>query len=600
MMTEIFITVLNMSLTASYCIAIVILLRFLLKKQPKILSYLLWSVVLFRMLCPFSFTSSFSLLPMNAEIALQEHLTERQTAKNVLEHDMNAGTVQKPEEQSGVGGAAPAEQSGRGLVSGAQTVLTACAWIWLAGAGMFVFYGVFSAYRLKKFLHKAVCVEANIYEAEKISSPFVFGILRPRIYLPAGLTAQEREYVVEHERVHAARKDYLMKILAWFARCIHWFNPLAWLFFALLENDMEMSCDEAVIGRLGMEAKENYSRALLSLSCDKIGVGGCPPAFGEGSVKDRVRNVLIYRRRASVVVAAFAVILIVMIAGLALNPAGRKLGDEEAEELLRLGEKDQFVNDYANAWCIRNGENLVKFYIDEDTALRCVPMMEKEDGVYTYGFSSPWPYEFWRTIPTGEGKDEGTSEIRYYAWTSDPHVSVWKEEITFSKTDSGASDGVEPHSGYRVTDSKLTYYDNIASETEYMDAYWGDGAYHFVDYVENGFVEAINFQTADDMENGGTDRNAVYRNPETAAEYMMNLTGGKGTVQTASNGTAIVEYTFADGSSVLIPMMDVNFEGRTGNSQQDEMEEDGQTGTQRAANNEVWILDLDAWNAGAP
>ena len=114
MMTEIFITVLNMSLTASYCIAIVILLRFLLKKQPKILSYLLWSVVLFRMLCPFSFTSSFSLLPMNAEIALQEHLTERQTAKNVLEHDMNAGTVQKPEEQSGVGGRG-AKRTGIGI-----------------------------------------------------------------------------------------------------------------------------------------------------------------------------------------------------------------------------------------------------------------------------------------------------------------------------------------------------------------------------------------------------------------------------------------------------------------------------------------------------
>lgn len=133
-----------------------------------------------------------------------------------------------------------------------------------------------------------------------------------------------------------------------------------------------------------------------------------------------------------------------------------------------------------------------------------------------------------------------------------------------------------------------------------MDAYWGDGAYHFADYVERGFVEAINFQTEYDMENNADDRNAVYRSPETAAEYIMNLSDGAGTAQTASNGTAIVEYTFADGSSVLIPMTDANYDGRTGNSQQDGTEEESQKGMERAVNQEVWILDLDVWNAGAP
>lgn len=599
MITAIFTTILNMSLTASYCVVAVVLLRFLLKRQPKILSYLLWSVVLFRMLCPFSFTSSFSLLRMDIDMISQENLMERRWQPDAPEQDLNAEAVDKPvQEAGGVAMLLKAEKELHTL-SGAQIFLMVGAWVWLAGAVLFVVYGVFSAYRLKRFLRAAVCVEGNIYEAEKIPSPFVFGIIRPRIYLPVGLTAQERGYVVEHERIHAARKDYLVKILAWFARCIHWFNPLAWLFFALMENDMEMSCDEAVLRKLGMEVKEEYSRALLSLSCDTTRIGGCPPAFGEGSVKDRVRNVLIYRKRASVVVAVFAVILIVMIAGLALNPAEGKRGAKEAEELLRLGEKDRFVNDYANVWCSRDGENLVKFYIDEETALRSVPMLEKEDGVYSYGFSSPWPYGFWRTIPTGEGTDEGTAEIRYYAWTSDPHVSVWKEEITFVKTEAGGGSTADD-SGYRVTDSRLTYYNSIASEAEYMDAYWGDGAYHFADYVENGFVESINFQTADDMENGEADRNAVYRMPETAAEYIMNLTGGSGTAQTASNGTAVVEYTFADGSSVLIPMMDANFDGRTGNVHQEEMGEDALTGAQRAVKNELWILDLDVWNAGAP
>ena len=251
--------------------------------------------------------------------------------------------------------------------------------------------------------------------------------------------------------------------------------------------------------------------------------------------------------------------------------------------------------DYANAWCNRDGEALVKLYVDEDTAFANLPMLEKAGGKYTFGFSSPWPDEFWRTIPTGEGTDEGTAEIRYYAWTSDPHVAVWKEEISFVKTET-----VDPvtASSYRVTDSTLTYLDSIASEAEYMDAYWGDGAYHFVYYEESGFVDAINYQTEYDSENGESDRNAVYREPESAAAYIMNLTGGTSTADTASNGTAIVEYTFADGSRVLIPMIDANFDART--SSVDQTADENPAEPPNAVNNEVWILDVHVWNTGAP
>ncbi|MDE6740376.1 MAG: hypothetical protein K2K07_14935, partial [Lachnospiraceae bacterium] len=153
-------------------------------------------------------------------------------------------------------------------------------------------------------------------------------------------------------------------------------------------------------------------------------------------------------------------------------------------------------------------------------------------------------------------------------------------------------------SSYRVTGSTLTYLDSIASEAEYMDAYWGDGAHHFVDYMENGFVDAINYQTEYDSENGESDRNAVYRDPETAAAYIMNLTGGTSTAETASNGTSIVEYTFADGSSVLIPMIDANFDART--SSVDGTADEDPAQSLNAVNNEVWILDVHVWNAGAP
>ena len=591
-LTEVFMIILNMSLTASYCIAAVLVLRLFLKKQPKIFSYLLWSVVLFRLLCPVSFSSSFSLLRMDTNVISRENLTARQMTEHTAGQETGEHPEQMTEDQNeeteAVSQTAQAGQRGATRI---QTVLAVAAWVWFTGMALWIAYGVWSAYRLCRFLKKAVCVEDDLYEAEGISSSFVLGILRPRIYLPAGLSGEEREFVLAHERVHAARKDYLVKILAWLARCIHWFNPLAWLAFALMENDMEMSCDEAVVRRMGMEVKQDYSRALLTLSSETTKIGSYPPAFGEGRVKDRVRNILSYRKRALMTVALLAVLLLVVVAGLSLNP--RK--NDEAEEHLRLGEKDTLVMDYANAWCNRDGETLVKLYVDEDTAFANLPMLEKAGGEYTFGFSSPWPDEFWRTIPTGEGTDEGTAEIRYYAWTSDPHVAVWKEEISFVKTDT-----VDPvtSSSYRVTGSTLTYLDSIASEAEYMDAYWGDGAHHFVDYMENGFVDAINYQTEYDSENGESDRNAVYRDPETAAAYIMNLTGGTSTAETASNGTSIVEYTFADGSSVLIPMIDANFDART--SSVDGTADEDPAQSLNAVNNEVWILDVHVWNAGAP
>lgn len=585
-----------MSLTASYCIAAVVLLRLLLKKQPKLLSYLLWSVVLFRLLCPVTISSSFSLLRMDTNMISQENFADRRTAgAAVWQEDAGALLQDTGNQNAKTDTLAAAAQAERSAGSRTQTLLAAGAWVWFAGMVLLIAYGIRSAYRLRRFLQKAVCVGEGLYEAEGLSSSFVCGMFGPRIYLPAGLTAQERVFVLAHERVHAARKDYLVKLLAWLARCIHWFNPLAWLFFALMENDMEMSCDEAALRKLGMDVRQDYSRALVTLSCETSRIGSCPPAFGEGRVKDRVRNILTYRKRALAAVVLIAAVLLVVVIGLSTNPRE----EDEAKELLRLGDKDTLVMDYANAWCNRDGETLVKLYVDEDTAFANLPMLEKAGGEYTFGMSSPWPDTFWRTVPTGEGKDVGTSEIRYYAWTSDPHVVVWKEEITFVKTENG-NNSEATDSGYRVTESRLTYLDSIASEEEYRDAYWGEGENHFVDYEERGFVDAINYQTEYDVENGDSDRNAVYRSPETAAEYIMNLSGGTATAETASNGTAIVEYTFADGSSVLIPMIDANFDARTNNTEQDSAEHDEQTDLEEAVNQEVWILDVHVWNAGAP
>ena len=589
-MITIFTSILNMSITASYCIVAILILRLFLKKQSKIFSYLLWSVVLFRMLCPVSVASSFSLVRIDTNVVSQADFTQYHAAGNDVNVDMAGTLAQNMDTPSETVEMLTVTETDDGMTLRTR-ILKAGAWIWFAGVVLLIGYGIWTVYRLKHFLKKSVHMESNIYEAEGIASPFVFGVMRPCIYLPPELASGERRYVLEHERVHIARKDYLVKILAWLARCIHWFNPLAWLFFALMERDMEMSCDEAVLRKFGMEAKQDYSRALLALSCDKSKIGGCPTAFGEGGTKERIRNILAYRKRAFATVILITVLSVVIVLGLSVNPVKRDNGRiGEGGEAVSSGEAFQFVTDYVNAWCSRDGNLLVSFYINEDIAFESLPMLEKTEDGYLFGYSSPWPYASQFLITNAERaghvSDDRKADIWYYAWTSDPHVSVWKEEIFFIMTDEG----------YRVTDSSLMYLDSISSLEEYEQAYRIDGEYRFIDYVEDGFVETINVQTEYDRENGESDRNVVYRNPDTAAEWIFNLSGGRCEVSYNSKGQSVVEYTFADGGSVMIPMMDANFNGLTQNGG-DDMAADA---FMPPVNAEVWIPDLAVWNAGAP
>ena len=583
--STIFMKICNMSLTATYCIAAVILVRLLLKKQPKIFSYLLWSVVLFRLLCPVSISGDYSLLRMDTDLISQENFSGFREARIVALLGRDAVTSGDMPEMSegGINDARDVTaESGfyhQGAAESLHKVFTVGGWIWFTGAALLIGYSVLTTLRFRKFLQGAFQVQDNVFAMEGLATPFVFGIVSPRIYLPVHMQAEERRFVLEHEHVHVTRKDYLIKILAWGTVCLHWFNPFVWVAYKLMEKDMEMSCDEAVIRKLGYDVRKEYSNALLSLSCDRLKLGGCPIAFGEGAVKSRVRNILSYHKKAVVTIALMVVLICAIVIGLSMNPVNA--ANVETEEMFR------FVGDYADAFCARDGDALVGMYIDEDTAFEHIVMLDHTDEGYTFGFSSPWPLEYRLVIDVKEGhQDEGTAEIWYYAWTSDPHIAVWREEIQFSKT----SDG------YRVTDSEMKWLNSILNAEEYMEAYWIVDEYWFTDYKENGFVEAINAQTQYDLEAGeGTDRNAMYRNPETAAEWILNLTGGVSElVSTNSNGQATVRYTFADGSDVLIPMYDVNFDGMTASGSDDDLKD------AVFANTQVWIPDLQAWNAKEP
>lgn len=590
-MVEIFKTILGMSLTAVYCIAAVLVLRLLLRKQAKLFSYLLWSVVLFRLLCPVSFTSSYSLLRMDPAVVSGNVFSGGQQAVWQGKGYLSDGTAEEDGSGDAAGTAASLRMVQTREVGIVPKVLAVCARVWMVGVAALFCYGVWTAIRLRRFLSKAQPAaggadggtEENVYEMDGIATPFVFGVIRPHIYLPAHLQPEERRYALAHERVHIARMDHLVKLVFWGAVCLHWFNPFVWLSFRLMESDMEMSCDEMVLKRLGEEVKQEYSRALLSLSCEKAGFHMSPVAFGEGGLKGRIRNILSYQKGRIVTVAVLAVLLCVLAVGLMLNPADRK-----QEEL--TGEKLAFLNTYANTYCERNGDKMVNLYADEETACRSLPYMEKAGERYTFGLSSPWPNEF-RIILTeslgggsGDGRDrENKAEIWYYAWTSDPHVVVWKEELCFAQTKSGRQGG-----DYLVTGSELRYLDSISNRVEFDEAYLIAGEYQFTDYVERGFLESIQFQTEDDRENGGEDRNAAYRSPETAAEWIFNLTGGSAEiVSTDSDGKAVVRYTFADGSDVVLPMYNACYDK---NAKSSETAADGAEAVE-----DVWLPDLAAW-----
>lgn len=567
-MSGIFMTVLNMSFTASYCIAVVIALRLLLRKQPKVFSYLLWGVVLVRLLCPFFPSSSFSLVRVNPQPLSQRHMMGRGFENTDTGNGFALGQDDEITMQDGE--TAYTETAAETDIPEAegtwlQRAVDIAAWIWLAGMTLLLCYSIGTTAALRRSLQGAVFIGENQYTAAGIFSPFVFGLIRPRIYLPEHLPEEERLYVLAHEKVHIARKDYLVKILAYIAVCIHWFNPVVWLAFVLMERDMEMSCDEAVLRKLGMDNKKQYAETLLALSSERGWLQGSPLAFGEGKVKDRIYNVLSYRKKTLLTVAAAAVVLIAAGIGLLLNPVQSGKTDAAEQEKITA-----FVEQYAEANCNRDGAAIAALYEDEERAFadKVDMALEKAGGKYTYGFSSPWPDSYRYEILWEEEK----VNICYYAWTSDPHISVWKEEAHYTKV------GEE----YRIRESSMQFLDSITTGEEFEEAYWINGGHYFADYVENGFVDAIAYQ----IETGASAvDNTVYEKPETAAAHILNLTGGEGRVEGDYAHQAMVRYTFADGSEVMIPMYNALAE-----------KEDGGRNLSGEA---IWIVDTAVWNAGA-
>ncbi|WDV45163.1 M56 family metallopeptidase [Clostridiaceae bacterium M8S5] len=320
-MDQLFLQILDMSITTSYVILFVIVARFLLKKTPKIFSYALWLVVLFRFLCPFSFESIFSLIPANTQTVPQNIMYSNSPQVNsgitVINQVVKSST-------------SASDVSAK--MSSTQFWFTLAELVWVLGVIVLLVYSIFTAIKLYRKLKSAKFISDNIYEVASIKTPFVFGIIKPKIYLPNNLNEHERAYILKHEQTHIKRYDYIVKPLAYFALCIHWFNPLAWVAFFLMCEDMELSCDESVIKQMGSDIKKDYTTSLLSLSTGRRNILTCPLAFGENNTKGRIVNVLNYKKPAFWVTVVAIVAVVVACVGLMSDP-----------------KKEQFtVDDYAN------------------------------------------------------------------------------------------------------------------------------------------------------------------------------------------------------------------------------------------------------------
>ena len=242
-MSNLFSQVLNMSMTGSVVVLLVILARLILKRAPKIFSYALWSVVLFRLLCPMAFTAPVSVLNV-----LKPEVREASESTSVV-YFIPAEVSRNPEFTF-----VPADnQSGRESVQEGESaytrlnLMTAVSYAWITGTGIMILYSVIQYIRLRGKLVGAIAYRGNVYRADYIDTPFVMGIFSPKIYLPSDVPMNERKYIIAHERHHIRRCDHIIKLLAYFALCIHWFNPMVWAAFILAGKDMEMSCDEAMI-----------------------------------------------------------------------------------------------------------------------------------------------------------------------------------------------------------------------------------------------------------------------------------------------------------------------------------------------------------------
>ena len=383
-MNELFLKIINMSISASWLILAVLILRLVLKKAPKWVNVLLWGIVAVRLICPLSFESALSLIPSSETIPLDIEMAA------------------KPTIDSGVPAINSVVNPVLSSFAPPQHVLTSAnplqIWIpilniiWLIGVGALLLYTAVSYWRLCRKVDTAVRYKDNIFQSENVSSPFVLGIIKPRIYLPFNMNGQDLEHVVAHEQAHIRRKDHWWKPLGFLLLTIHWFNPLMWLAYVLLCRDIELACDEKVIKELGNEQRADYMQALVACSVNRRMIAACPLAFGEVGVKERVKSVMNYKKPAFWVIIIAVIICVGVAACFLTNP---KQDRYTLRIVVPAGSQEEFVYTEEEVSTVRNS---IKIWSGDglgDTEVLLFPVNKTAETGYTATYlTHGMPVEF--------------------------------------------------------------------------------------------------------------------------------------------------------------------------------------------------------------
>lgn len=315
-MSEIFLKIINMSISASYIVLAVLLLRLLLKKAPKWITVILWGIVAVRLICPFSIESVLSLIPSSEVVSpdiMMDRTPEINTGIPIINQVINPVISGSFTPDPGTS------------ANPLQLWIPTFAVIWIVGMVALLIYTVISFARVRRKIGTAVLLRDNIYQSENVVSPFVLGIIKPKIYLPFNMNEKDMEHVVAHEMAHIRRKDHLWKPLGFLLLTLHWFNPLMWLGYVLLCRDIELACDEKVIKELDHDARADYSQALLTCSVNRRMIAACPLAFGEVGVKDRVKSVLNYKKPAFWIIITAVVACVAVAVCFLTNPPAKEV-----------------------------------------------------------------------------------------------------------------------------------------------------------------------------------------------------------------------------------------------------------------------------------
>ena len=450
-MNELFLKIINMSISASWLILAVLILRLVLKKAPKWVNVLLWGIVAVRLICPLSFESALSLIPSSETIPLDIEMAA------------------KPTIDSGVPAINSVVNPVLSSFAPPQHVLTSAnplqIWIpilniiWLIGVGALLLYTAVSYWRLCRKVDTAVRYKGNIFQSENVSSPFVLGIIKPRIYLPFNMNGQDLEHVVAHEQAHIRRKGHWWKPLGFLLLTIHWFNPLMWLAYVLLCRDIEFACDEKVIKELGNEQRADYMQALVACSVNRRMIAACPLAFGEVGVKERVKSVMNYKKPAFWVIIIAVIICVGVAACFLTNP---KQDRYTLRIVVPAGSQEEFVYTEEEVSTVRNS---IKIWSGDglgDTEVLLFPVNKTAETGYTatyltHGMSVEFDAEndTWFKIgvnmqnPTNEDiivyvevenvevriVDEINSVIEWFDYLETPDEMKWDGSLEISLTE---------------------------------------------------------------------------------------------------------------------------------------------------------------------